>query len=605
MHMSQSIARATPSARQLAVEYRPASALKPDPRNARTHPKRQIEQLVQSIHEFGFTNPILVDEGGMLIAGHGRLRAAKKLGLAEVPVITLDGLTDAQKKALRLADNKIALNAGWDLEILKLELDELGTLDIDFDLSLTGFSSGEIDVILRTANDPDDEIIPAVPQQPRTIFGDIWVLGEHRLGCADGRDIDFLRRVVGEGTAIDAAFLDPPYNVRINGHANATGRHREFAMASGEMSTTEFRKFLVETLGAAARLSRAGAVHFVCMDWRHMDDVRATAVEVYGDLLNLCVWNKSNAGMGSLYRSKHELVFVYRVGSAPHFNAVELGKHGRNRTNVWDYASVNSMAGSRREDLALHPTVKPVALVADALQDVTRRGDLVFDMFSGSGTTLVAAERIGRKFRGCDIDPAYVDVARRPLGADYRRDPNSGARMTGRWEKGHSGNPAGRPRKRRPHLSAFDIIFDKSLTVTQNGLDRELTVTEALKLTTYQAALKGSKMAVRTVLKMVEKREVALAERAPAPVHEPYGFRWESDPRNADEAMLLLGIAVPDPKWSGPCQYGTRMKLSTWAAQAALSRPGRRQLNKKDIDEIKRTTLDPDRLKWPRNRGHG
>jgi DNA modification methylase len=409
--MNRNIARAAPSAHQLEVVYRPASALQPDPRNARTHPKRQIEQLVRSIQEFGFTNPVLIDEAHVLIAGHGRLRAAKELGLFEIPTITLEGLCEAQKKALRLADNKIALNAGWDLEILKVELGEIGTLDVDFDLSLTGFSSGEIDVALKAANDPDDEIIPAVPRVPRTKLGDIWVLGHHRLGCGDGRDSDFLRRIVGDGASIDAAFLDPPYNVKINGHANAAGRHREFAMASGEMSTGEFRTFLLETLGAATRVSRDGAVHFVCMDWRHLDDVSAAGAHVYDELLNICVWNKSNAGMGSLYRSKHELVFVYKVGAATHFNAVELGKHGRNRTNVWDYASVNSMAGSRREDLALHPTVKPAALVADALQDVTSRGDLVFDMFCGSGTTLIAAERTGRFFRGCDIDPAYVDVA--------------------------------------------------------------------------------------------------------------------------------------------------------------------------------------------------
>jgi DNA modification methylase len=182
-------------------------------------------------------------------------------------------------------------------------------------------------------------------------------------------------------------------------------------MASGEMSEAAFRTFLAETLGAAAAISRAGAVHFVCMDWRHLDDVSVASREIYGDLLNICIWNKSNAGMGSLYRSKHEMVFVYRVGDAPHANMVELGRHGRNRTNVWDYPSVNSMAGSRREDLALHPTVKPVAMVADAYQDVTKRGDLVFDMFLGSGTSLIAAERCGRRFRGCDIDPAYVDVA--------------------------------------------------------------------------------------------------------------------------------------------------------------------------------------------------
>jgi DNA modification methylase len=245
---------------------------------------------------------------------------------------------------------------------------------------------------------------------PRTRRGDIWILGEHRVGCGDGRDVGFLRRVIGAGARADAAFLDPPYNVRIGGHTVAAGGHREFAMASGEMGEEEFRTFLADTLGAAARLSRDGAVHFVCMDWRHMDSVSAVGSAVYGERLNLCIWNKSNAGMGSLYRSKHELIFVYRVGTAPHLNMVELGKHGRNRTNVWDYASVNSMRGSRREDLTLHPTVKPTGLVADALQDVTRHGDLVLDLFLGSGTTLLAAERTGRRFRGLDIDPAYVDV---------------------------------------------------------------------------------------------------------------------------------------------------------------------------------------------------
>ncbi len=217
--------------------------------------------------------------------------------------------------------------------------------------------------------------------------------------------------MVGEGAAIDCAFLDPPYNVKINGHANAKGRHREFAMASGEMAESEFRDFLGATFDACAKVSRNGAVHFVCMDWRHMEDVFASSFLIYDELLNICVWNKSNAGMGSLYRSKHEMVFVYRVGDETHANNVELGKHGRNRTNVWDYASVNSMKGSRREDLALHPTVKPVAMVADAICDVTARGDLVLDIFLGSGTSLIAAERVGRVFRGLDIDPAYVDLA--------------------------------------------------------------------------------------------------------------------------------------------------------------------------------------------------
>lgn len=411
------------AARRLAVVYTSTGSLTPDPRNARTHPKRQIEQIVSSIRAFGFTNPILADPEGNVIAGHGRLRAAKELGLAEVPVIELGGLSEAQKKALRLADNKIALNAGWDLEILKLELADLSLPELDIDLSLTGFASGEIDVVLGDTPDPDDEVIPAVPEVPRVQAGDIWQLGEHRIGCGDGRDTGFLRQLVGEDATIDCAFLDPPYNVKINGHANAKGRHREFAMASGEMSTDEFRSFLSDALGACAAVSRDGAVHFVCMDWRHLDDITASVAGVYADLLNICVWNKSNAGMGSLYRSKHEMVFVYKVGNAPHTNAVELGKHGRNRTNVWDYASVNSMRGSRREDLALHPTVKPVAMVADAICDVTRQGELVLDIFLGSGTSLVAAERVGRRFRGLDIDPAYVDLAMRRWSEITGKEP--------------------------------------------------------------------------------------------------------------------------------------------------------------------------------------
>jgi DNA modification methylase len=411
LYFNMSMSRLGGITAPLAVTYRTLGELKPDPRNARTHSKRQVEKIQASIEAFGFTNPILADPENGIIAGHGRLLAAKMLGLTEVPVITLAGLSEPQKKALRLADNKIALDAGWDMEILKLELAELSAIDVDIDPLLAGFSTGEIDVILNGQDDPDDEVIPATPATPRTKPGDIWILGDHRIGCGDGRDPEFLQRVLGHSARVDAAFLDPPYNVRISGHANAKGRHREFAMASGEMSTLQFRTFLADALGAAAHVSRAGAVHFVCMDWRHMEDLSSVGHDVYGELLNLCIWNKSNAGMGSLYRSKHELVFVYRVGNEPHLNQVELGKHGRYRTNVWDYASVNSFQGSRREDLALHPTVKPTGLVADAIQDVTNRGDIVLDIFLGSGTTLMAAERSGRRFRGLDIDPAYVDVA--------------------------------------------------------------------------------------------------------------------------------------------------------------------------------------------------
>ena len=537
----------------LAVEYRTVGSLKPDPRNARTHPKRQLEQIKASIKEFGFTNPILIDEQGVIIAGHGRLRAAKEAGLAEVPTIVLAGLTDGQKRALRLADNKIALGASWDLDLLKLELGDLA--DMDFDLGLTGFSAGEIDIALLGANDPDDDHLPEIKSTPRTRPDDIWILGDHRLGCGDGRDGAFLRRVIGKDVKIDAAFLDPPYNVAIGGHANTRGRHREFAMASGEMSRDEFRTFLTDALGACVAASRDGAVHFVCMDWRHMDDLSAIGRDVYGDLLNLCIWNKSNAGMGSLYRSKHELVFVYRVGQAPHFNAVELGKHGRNRTNVWDYASVNTVAGSRREDLKLHPTVKPTALVADAIQDVTRRGDLVLDVFSGSGTTLVAGAD-GSAFPRRGDRSGLRGRGDRSVGGHDRRDGRARREGPGmskvgpghppkstRFRKGVSGNPAGRPRKERPadSTSAFDVVIDKKLTIEQDGKSREVTIEEALWHKTYQNAIAGDRSAQREVLKMIKKRDAHLVGRKakkPAPRND---VKFVYPPADADEALLILG----------------------------------------------------------------
>lgn len=384
--------------------------LRPDPDNARTHSKKQIAQVVAAIREFGFTNPILVDERGLVIAGHARLRAATELGLAQVPIIRIAGLSDARRRALALADNKIALNAGWDSDVLQLNLEIISQ---EIDVEITGFSVGEVDVVLSEgAADPDDDAIPAAPARPITCPGDIWECGAHVIGCGDARDLEFLRRVVGSEPAA-AMFSDPPYNVPIDGHVGGKGKikHREFAMGVGEMSSAQFIEFLIAALGPCVALTREGGVHFICMDHRHIEELTAATQALYGERLNICVWNKSNAGMGGLYRSKHELVFVCRVGDAPHRNNVELGRHGRNRTNVWDYPSVNSLKGSRRHDLALHPTVKPVKLVADAIVDVTKRGEIVLDTFLGSGTTLIACERSGRRFRGLELDPAYVDVA--------------------------------------------------------------------------------------------------------------------------------------------------------------------------------------------------
>lgn len=393
------------------LRLRAPDELKRFKHNARTHPPKQIEQIVASIRRFGFTNPILVDEGGEIIAGHGRLLAAKAVGLEEVPTLMVSGLSRGEKAALRLADNKIALNSGWDRELLQLELSEI-TLETPEILDLIGFEVGEIDVLMAQGgeDDPGDEVVPAVPLHPVTRSGDIWLAGPHRVGCGDAKDYGFVRTVVSIDAA--AAFMDHPYNQPAR-NIGGKGRvqHRDFREASGEMTRAEFIQFLSVTIESAVAVSAPGAVHFLCMDHGHLDQLFEAAAPLYDARLNLCVWKKSNAGMGSLYRSHHELVAVYRVAGAPHRNNVELGRHGRNRTNVWEYASVNTFGGSRQQDLALHPTVKPAGLVADAIKDVTQRGETVLDLFLGSGTTLIAAERVGRVFAGLEIDPGYVDVA--------------------------------------------------------------------------------------------------------------------------------------------------------------------------------------------------
>lgn len=385
-------------------------ALKPYKGNARSHPDRQIKQIAASISANGFVSPILINPQGVIIAGHGRLLAAKKLGIDRVPTITVSGLSEAQERALRLADNKIAQNAVWDVDLVRVELAAIDASGLN--LELTGFSVGELDTIAAATIDPDDDHVPAVPADPVSQAGDIWVCGESRVGCGDLLDSVSLVALMRSEKA-DAAITDPPFNQKIVGHVGGKGRikHNEFAYASGEMSADEFTGFLRAGLGAAAAVSKEGAVHFVFMDHHHVEELGAAARAVYGARLNICVWSKSNPGMGSLYRSAHELVFVYRVGSKPHRNNVELGRHGRNRTNIWEYRSVNTFGGSRQQDLALHPTVKPTMMIADAIRDVTKHVEIVLDCFLGSGTTLLAAELTGRRCFGLEIEPGYVDVA--------------------------------------------------------------------------------------------------------------------------------------------------------------------------------------------------
>jgi ParB-like nuclease domain len=330
-------------------------AIKPNPRNAHTHPKKQIRRLADNIGTFGFTVPVIIDETSMLLAGHGRLEAARLLGLKKIPAIRLHGLSEAQKRALLIADNKIAENAGWDRERLAIELPELAELLIEesLDISITGFEPVEIDQLVsdfenNTADPADDIQADWLSRAPVSRPGDLWHLGPHRLLCGDARDTANLDRLLGDEQAA-MAFLDPPYNVKV-GSVVGRGRtkHGEFAMASGEMSRPEFVQFLIETLGNAATHSRAGAVHYVCMDWRHLGELLEAGQQTYSEMLNLAVWVKSNAGQGSFYRSQHELIGVFRVGEASHLNNVALGRHGRSRSNVWHYAGPAAWTNSGR-----------------------------------------------------------------------------------------------------------------------------------------------------------------------------------------------------------------------------------------------------------------
>lgn len=412
--------------RDLKIETMSISALKPYSNNPRTHSREQVRQIAASIEAFGWTNPILVDDALGVIAGHGRLEAAKQLGLNEAPVVRLSDMTEAQKRAYVIADNKLAENAGWDENLLRIELEGLLELDAEFaiDIELTGFNAGEIDAIVFDGEDPEPETAPEPdPGPPVSRPGDLWRLGRHRLLCADALEPASYARLLGDERS-DAVFTDPPYNVPIDRHVCGLGsvKHDEFAMASGEMSPAEFQAFLGAVTDRLVTASKPGSVHFICMDWRHIADLIEAAGPNYSSLLNLCVWTKQNGGMGSLYRSQHELVAVFKAGRAKHRNNVELGKNGRNRTNVWAYPGVLS----RRGDLKLHPTVKPTAMVADAIRDVTSQGELVLDPFGGSGATLLAAERSHRRAALIEIEPKFVDVTIRRFrdltGEDAVRD---------------------------------------------------------------------------------------------------------------------------------------------------------------------------------------
>lgn len=396
------------------VEH-PLTALKPSPRNARTHTKKQIHLIAESIKAFGFVAPILIDGSSEIVAGHGRYEAAKLLGIAKVPVVCLDHLAPHQIRAYRIADNRLAELSGWNNEILKIEMFHFD--EIDFDVELTGFETPQIDMIMSADEAPTPKVDPAdavapVGAQAVTRRGDVWLLGDHRILCGDARERADYEKLMG-GELAQMTFTDPPYNVTVNGHVSGLGKikHRAFVMASGEMSKPEFTDFLASVFGEITVACQDGALIYTCIDGPHLHEMLTAGYATFNELKAVITWAKTNAGMGSLYRSQTELIPLWKKGKAPHINNIELGRHGRYRTTLWTYAGANGFGRGRMEDLAAHPTVKPCAMVMDAIKDASKPKGIVLDPFGGSGTTLIAAAKTRRRGYLMELDPLYVDVA--------------------------------------------------------------------------------------------------------------------------------------------------------------------------------------------------
>lgn len=401
--------------KRLHIVYRKIEDVRPRAGNPRTHSKKQLEQLAKSIARFGFVNPALLDDAGTLIAGHGRVEAARMVGLTEIPTVTLSSMSDTDIRAYVIADNRLAEKSGWDPSLLAVELGYLADVAADIDLTVTGFELAEIEGFL--AGEAKQQLkadrldrVPDVAEQAITQLGEVWQIGDHRLICADATKSESYRRLLITDVPM-MVFSDPPYNVPINGHVSGLGKvtHREFPMAAGEMSSSEFVAFLRAVFRLLVDETANGSIHYHCIDWRSIGQM-LEAGTCYDELKNICVWSKGQGGMGALYRSAHELVCVFKNGTKPHINNIELGKNGRYRTNVWSHPGASSFGKGRDQALAMHPTVKPVALVYDAILDCSRRGNIILDPFAGSGTTLVAAQKARRRGYGIELDRLYCDV---------------------------------------------------------------------------------------------------------------------------------------------------------------------------------------------------
>jgi DNA modification methylase len=400
--------------RDLNPKLTDVSSLKPLGRETRKHPAAQVRKLQSSLEQFGVVLPVVVDAERRVVAGWGLVLAAKKMGLLQVPAVTIDDLGEAKLRLLRLALNRLGEESSWDFDALTLEFSDILEIDVYADLQISGFEMGEIDVAFaRGAGDEEDDL-QALDENatPVAKLGDLWLLGDHRILCGDALALESYKRLLGEELA-QMVFADPPWNIPIAGNVSGLGtvKHDDFIMACGEMSATQFESFLRTALGNVAAHSVDGSIHYVCMGWSKMRELLAATDAIYSELKNLCVWCKPNGGMGSLYRSRHELVFVFKQGLAPHINNIELGRYGRNRSNLWDYPSQNVLNGTSKSKLALHPTPKPVGLVADAIRDCSHRNGIILDPFGGAGSTLIAAERTGRKARLIELEPRFVDAA--------------------------------------------------------------------------------------------------------------------------------------------------------------------------------------------------
>lgn len=407
---------------------KPIGELRPFDNNAKRHPRKKIRTVARSIQDTGFNNPILVDPEGNIVAGHCRYLAANLLGLAKVPIIVLDHLTEGQIRLYRIADNRLAETGSvWSKELLSLELTDIATSFPDLDLTLTGFDAGEVELLQNItlgAGDAaeEEELTSLLGERPTTALGDIWQIGRSKLLCGDSKNSESYTHLLGRDK-VQMVLSDLPYNVKINKNVGGLGKtkHREFVEASGELNLEQWTKFLSDVISQMARFSRSGSLHYLFMDWRSIQLLLEVGNQYYNKLLNLVVWKKSNAGMGSFYRSQHELIAVFRNGSRQHTNNIMLGVNGRNRTNIWEHAGVNSFGKERDEQLRMHPTCKPVPLLIDAIKDATHVDELVLDPFGGSGSTAIAAEQIGRQARLIELDPAYCDVTvRRAMALDMK-----------------------------------------------------------------------------------------------------------------------------------------------------------------------------------------